>query len=383
MNKRIVFLINHVSFFVSHRLPLALKARDNGYEVILITGMAGSKIMEKEAIKKIKRHNIIHKRTRISASGFNPLYEIIGIVQILYYLLIHKPSLLHVASTKGIVYGGIMSRLINIKGLIVSFAGLGYLFTGKTNLRKKIIQKIFLLFQRFILNHKNVCVIVQNSDDKRFLIENRLTKKKNIELISGSGVDLRKFHFTDEKYSKKIVLFPSRLLINKGVLEFLESAKILTKKYSDWKFILVGPIDYEHPTSLSIKKLKMYLSNKNIEWIDYQTNIFSLYKKSSIVCLPSYREGMPKSILEAAAVGRPVVTTNAIGCKESIKNNITGLMVPARDTKKLTQSIEILIKNKKMRVKFGKQARKFAEQKFDLNDVKNRILNIYNTLLEA
>tara|TARA_Y100001970_G_C14240127_1_gene864390 strand:- start:2037 stop:3188 length:1152 start_codon:yes stop_codon:yes gene_type:complete len=382
MNKKIVFFINHVSFFVSHRLPLALHAKKNGYDVVLITGMAGSEVMEKDAIKVIKKHGITHKRISISASGFRPLSEMIGLIQLMYQLLAYKPSLIHLASTKGIIYGGIIARLINIRGLVVSFAGMGYLFTGKANFKKRVLQEIFLLIQKFILNHKNLCVIVQNKDDKKFLIEKKLTMKKNITLIKGSGVDLKKFKFSKVSNSKNIVLFPSRLLINKGVIEFLESAKILTKKYPNWKFILVGSIDYKHPTSLSIYKLKEFLLNKNIEWIDYQKDIYPFYKKCSIVCLPSYREGMPKSILEAASVGRPVVTSNAIGCKESVLNNVTGLIVPIRNIKKLAHSIEILIKNKNLRVRFGKNAREFAEENFDLNEVKNRILNIYNNLLK-
>ncbi len=380
MNKKIVFFINHVSFFVSHRLPLALHAKKNGYEVILITGMAGSKVMEKDAIKVIKKYGIRHKRISISASGFRPLSELTGLIQLIYELLTYKPSLIHLASTKSIIYGGVIARLINIRGLVVSFAGMGYLFTGKINFRKRLMQKIFLLIQKFILRHKNLCVIVQNQDDKKFLIEKKLTNNKNITLIKGSGVDLKKFKFSEFSNSKNVVLFPSRLLINKGVIEFLESAMFLTKKYPKWKFILAGSIDYKHPTSLSIHKLKEFLLHKNIEWIDYQKDIYPLYKKCSIVCLPSYREGMPKSILEAAATGRPVVTSNAIGCKESVLNNVTGLIVPVRNIKKLTHSIEKLIKNKNLRIRFGKNARKFAEEKFDLNEVKNRILNIYNDL---
>jgi glycosyltransferase involved in cell wall biosynthesis len=383
MKKKIVYLVNHVAFFVSHRLPLAIHAKKNGYQVVLVTGLAGSNSMETEAQKLLKKYDIEHIRVRMSVSSFNILTEFIGVLELTYNLIRIKPSIIHAVSTKGIIYGGILARLLRIKSLVISYAGMGYLFTGNTDSKLKVFQFIFILLQKFILKHKNLRVIIQNNDDKKFLINHNIVKKKYIVFIKGSGVNLKKFAFSPIKQAEKIVLFPSRLLRNKGVIEFLEASKILSKKYPDWRFVLAGSIDYVHPTSISLEDINNFIKIKNIEWVGHQTNILKLYKKSSIVCLPSYREGMPKSLIEAAAVGRPVVTTNAVGCKESVLNKKTGIIVPTKNIDKLAQGIETLIRNKKLRYKYGKDARIFAEKSFDLEDVKDKVQDIYNLLLKV
>lgn len=382
MEKKIVYLVNHVAFFVSHRLPLAINAKKNGYDVVLITGLAGSNVMESEALKLLKKYNIKHIRVGLSASKFNIFSELVGLFNLTYNLIKLRPSILHTVSTKGIIYGGLLAKFLNIKSLVISYAGMGYLFTGETNFKLRSLQFIFIRLQKFILNHKNLKVIVQNEDDKKFLINLNVIKKNDIILIKGSGVDLKKFKFSNLKEAKNIVLFPSRLLKNKGVIEFLKAAEQLAVKYPTWRFILAGSIDYDHPTNVNFKEIENYFKIKNIEWIDHQINIIKLYIKSSIICLPSYREGMPKSILEAAAIGRPVITTNAVGCRESILNNKTGIIVPVKDVDKLSKAMELLIINKQLRHKYGKEARSFAEKYFDLEDVKNKVQKIYNLLLK-
>ena len=246
---------------------------------------------------------------------------------------------------------------------------MGYIFTGQANLAKKFLQNLIIYFQRWIFSYAKIKVIVQNKDDKNFLIRQKIIDKNKIISIKGSGVDLNKFKYSDHKNSKKIVLFPSRLLKNKGILEFLEASKMLSEKYPEWQFLLLGSADYDHPTTIKQNQLNEYLKIKNIKWMGFRSDMYKFYKKCSIVCLPSYREGMPKSLLEAAAVGRPVVTTNVIGCKDAIINNKTGFLVPPRNTSELTNSIEILMNNIKIRSKFGKSGRELAEKTFDLKIV--------------
>ena len=379
--KKIVFFINHAAFFVSHRLPLALHAKKNGYEVFLLTGLPASKTMEIEALKIINKYKINYSRVLISPSGYNFLIDLIGIFQTLIYFIIKRPSIIHTASTKPILYGGLIAKFLRIKGLVVSFAGLGYIFTGQRNFFKKILGAVFIIIQRIILAYPNSRVIVQNKDDQNFLINHQLINKERISLIRGSGVDLKKFKYNNSLNSRRIVLFPSRLLKNKGVTEFLEAAKILTSKYPEWQFHLVGSADYDHPTTIPLKELNKYLKIKNIKWHGYKSNMYPFFKNCSIVCLPSYREGMPKSLLEAAATGKAVVTTNAIGCRDSIVRNKTGYLVPARNIHKLVRSLEILMTDNKIRSKFGKRGRQFAEKTFDLKIVQNKVLKLYEKTL--
>ena len=141
MKKKIVYLVNHVAFFVSHRLPLAIHAKKNGYQVVLVTGLAGSNSMETEAQKLLKKYDIEHIRVRMSVSSFNILTEFIGVLELTYNLIRIKPSIIHAVSTKGIIYGGILARLLRIKSLVISYAGMGYLFTGNTDSKLKVFQR--------------------------------------------------------------------------------------------------------------------------------------------------------------------------------------------------------------------------------------------------
>ena len=151
MDKKIVYFVNHVAFFVSHRLPLAINAKKEGYEVVLITGLAGSNTMEAKAKKLLKKHKIEHIRVRLSVSSLNIFVELIGLLELVYNLIKLRPSIIHVVSTKSIIYGGILARLLNIKSLVISYAGMGYLFTGSINFKIKLFQFIFILIQMVVV----------------------------------------------------------------------------------------------------------------------------------------------------------------------------------------------------------------------------------------
>ena len=378
--KKLVYVINHTAFFVSHRLPLAIAAKKKGWDVLLITGQEGSKVMGKSAEEKLRIHDINHKRVAFTTIGLNPFREILGLIQIFFIVKKYRPDVMHTASPKGNLYGGIIARISGVKGLVVAISGMGFLFTGKSGILKRIAGKIYVKFISIVYSHPNIKIIVQNHDDSDLLINSGIVDKSNVTLIPGSGVELDRYLNISEEESQNLVILPARMLKDKGVLEFVEAVKILKHRGINWQFILVGAADYLNPTSVPREKIEGWVNDGIIDWWGHQEDMFEAYSQAGIVCLPSYREGMPKTLLEAAAAGRAVVTTNVTGCREAILPGKTGLLVNARDSSGLADALEILIRNPKKRLDFGRAGRKLAIEKFDLKIITKDIMNIYSEI---
>ena len=221
-------------------------------------------------------------------------------------------------------------------------------------------------------------IIVQNIDDFKYIKSRLKLKKKELYLIKGgSGVNLDKFQNIKKKNTKNIVMV-SRITVNKGVKEYLDSAKILKKKYPDWNFFLIGSRDYKSPDQLDKNFLNYFEKNKIVKFINFKNDISLILKKSEIFCLPSYREGMPKAVLEALSAGIPVITTNVTGCRDSIINGYNGYLCKPFNSIDLAKKLELLIINTKLRKKFGKNAKDYAKKNFSIKDVTNNIYKIYN-----
>ncbi len=230
------------------------------------------------------------------------------------------------------------------------------------------------------MNHQNKMIIVENKDDYNFLKNKYNLKNKELTLIKGSGVNIKKLKYRN-KNNFKNVLLPARVIKEKGIEEFILAAKSLREKYKDWKFFIAGTIDYEKKSRFNIKKLNILNKNKQVIFLGYVTNMNKIYNYTSIVCLPSYREGFSKTLQEAAAMGIPVVTTNVIGCKDSIIPGETGLLCKPKNFKSLEKKLEILIKDRKKRIKFGFNGRKLAKKEFNLQNVINKNIYLYDKLI--
>jgi glycosyltransferase involved in cell wall biosynthesis len=260
---------------------------------------------------------------------------------------------------------------------------MGFAFTKNdtSNRLRFLISAIYSYLLTFVLNHPSLRVIVQNEDDFHSIISIGNLDPSKVILIPGSGVELQKFlHFKiEEKFP--IVLLPARILWDKGVQEFIDAAKNLKLLMPEWRFILAGAADYNNPTCVP-KSLLEELNTKNIiEWVGHLENIEPYFAKASIVCLPSYREGMPKCLLEGAAAGCAIVTTDAVGCREAILPDITGYLVPIANSNALTNALHTLMNNRELREQFGRSGRELAINKFSLNVVVNENLEIYREML--
>ena len=381
--KKILYVVNHAAFFVSHRLPIAIAARDQGYSIDLVTGRAGSPSMEVFATEKLKTVELRHQRISFSSASLNPFIELLGLIQLIKKVIKIQPAIIHCISPKGVIYGGIAARFTKTKNLVLAISGMGYIFTqgNSSNQLRILLSKIYFLLFTFVLRHSNVRVIVQNEDDRRSIIKIGLLDPNKIVLIPGSGVDLKNFTHSKIETKALIVLLPARMLWDKGVGEFIEAARELKSLMPEWRFILAGAADYQNPTSVPIELLEELNATKIIEWIGHIEDMTPYFTLASIVCLPSYREGMPKCLLEGAAAGCAIVTTDAIGCRDAILQGVSGLLVPVHDSQALKNALYLLMSDRELRENFGHSGRELAISKFGLDLVIKNTLSIYREVL--
>ena len=374
MKTKILFVANVDWFFISHRLVIAEEAKKNGFDVIVAAKDTGR---SQEIIDK----GIQFINLSFSRSGTNLIREFITLIKVfkIYYIL--KPDIVHHITLKPVIYGSLIAKVLKIKGVVNAISGLGYNFTEG---RKSLVQKVMLLIMKFGFNRKNVVIIFQNENDQKELTELGVIHPSNLIVrIKGSGVDLENFHQSSfPSFNRIKILLPIRMLWDKGVKELREASDILNKKYYDnVEFILSGLADEDNKAGVPASYLNDWQDGTYVKWIGHQKNMVEVYQNSHIVVLPSYREGMPKSLIEACAIGRAIVTTNAIGCRECVDEGINGLKVPVKDAQSLANAIESLVNNPNRIIEMGKASRLKAKKEFDINFVLQIHSQIYNQYL--
>jgi glycosyltransferase involved in cell wall biosynthesis len=382
-DKRVAYVVNHVAFFVSHRLPLAIGVRQAGFSVRLLTGQAGSQEMEQLAQAQLQAAGVEHHRAFFSSAGMNPFVELLGVLQLVWFMLRYKPDVVHCASPKGLLYGGIAARLCRVRGLVLAISGMGFAYTQGVGRRgaRAFARKVYGALAGFAFNHPNVRVIVQNQDDYQAVIENGLADENCVTLIPGSGVDLSLFEGCSPADKVRMVLLPARMLKDKGVGEFVEAARKLKSVAPDWRFVLAGAAGYGNPSAIGLEQLQAWQTEGCIEWLGHVDDMTPLFREAAIVCLPSYREGMPKALLEAAAAGCAVVTTDVPGCREAVEPGVTGDLVQARDSVSLAKALLSLIDDEQRQKLYGIKGQERAKAIFSLASVVSQTLNIYDGVL--
>lgn len=384
VKKRIAYVVNHAAFFVSHRLPLVHGARQEGFDICLLTGQAGSKEMEQSAVMQLRSAGVVHRRAAFRSSGMNPLIELLGILQLACFILWFRPDIVHCASPKGVLYGGLVARICRVRGLVLAISGMGYAYTVGTerSVVRSLVRRVYDALAGFAFHHPNVRVIVQNQDDRQAVINKGLTHASSLYLIPGSGVDLSLFEGCSAINKSSIVLLPARMLKDKGIEEFVKAARLVKAVAPDWRFVLAGAAGYDNPSSIGETQLHAWQAEGCVEWLGHVNDMTPLFRESAIVCLPSYREGMPKALLEAAAAGCAVVTTDVTGCREAIEPGVTGDLVPVRDSNGLADVILSLIKDKSRRQAYGTKGQERARTLFSVDSVITQTINIYKELLD-
>jgi glycosyltransferase involved in cell wall biosynthesis len=311
--------------------------------------------------------------------GYSNLYsEFKSWVEIYRILRSVSPDVLELITIKAVVYGGLVSKLLKINKTVFYMSGLGAVFTNHTTLGRLKAAIITNLY-KFIMRSTSTEVIVENDDDKHtFTSVVRLTETQ-VHLIPGVGVDMKQFSPENPRMSRNLrVAMVSRLLYDKGVLEFFEAAKLCKSTRPEVEFLLVGDTDPTNPASVSQKDLEDFRRDNTVELLGHSTDVASLMKTFDILVLPSYREGFPKVIMEAAATGLPVVTTDVTGCRSAVVHNKTGLIVPSKNVEALSKSIGKLLDSAGLRSAMGDNAREFAALNFDVNRLSATHISVWN-----
>lgn len=374
-SKKIVYLISEDWYFYSHRFDLAKASIKQGYQVTLITrvGQYGD-IITKAGI------NLIDVNFRRAA--MNPLADLIVLFRVSGIYRRIKPDIVHHVSLKPILIGSIACLFNSVPVVINAVTGLGNLFfSGKksTAMLRMLVQPVLLS----LLNRRNSWVILQNRDDQKDLTAQGMWTERS-ELIKGSGVDLEKFSYTVESNVIPVIILAARMLRYKGISEFVEAARLCDKSGLKARFVLVGDVDSENPLSLTRQDLEQWHNEGIVEWWGHHNDMPEVMRKASIICLPNYyREGLPKTLLEAAASGRPVIATDVPGCREIVINGKNGLLVPVKNADSLAQAITRLAKDKQLRVMMGEYGRKIVESEFSADIINSQILELYERALIA
>ena len=291
-----------------------------------------------------------------------------------------KPDLVHHFTVKCVLYGSLACRLLGIRSVVNSVPGLGYVFMGSEGARKWL-RGLIKASYRWLL--KPTWVVFLNPDDRSFFLENHLVDPGRAMLIRGDGVDLQRFSPQPEPVGVPLVVLPARMLWDKGVGEFVSAARILRSKGSSARFALVGDIYKDNPASVETSQLQEWEREAVIEWWGWKEHMDAVYAQAAVVCLPSYREGMPKTLIEAAACGRPIVASDVPGCREVVRHGVNGLLVPARDPEALAEALNDLLRNPIKRRQMGIQGRAIAEKEFSMESIISQTFALYRTCCNA
>lgn len=370
---RLLFVVNNPAFFLSHRLPLALAAQRAGYEVHVAT-MAGASVVE------IQSHGLTLHVIPMTRSGKNPFKEVRSVWALWRLFRRVQPDLVHLVTIKPVLYGGIAARLARVPGMVAAISGLGFVFVS-TSWKVRLLRVIVGRLYRLALGHPNSRVILQNGSDREVLTALGAIKESQVVLIRGSGVDLDAYAGKPEPSAPIIAIMVARLLRDKGVQEFIEAARLLKQSNVPVTMRLVGSVDPGNPASMAQAEIDQAHRDGLIDALGERRDIAALYASAHIAVLPSYREGLPKSLIEAAACARAVVTTNVPGCRDAIVPDSTGILVPPRDAAALAEAIKRLVLDPALRQHMGQEGRRWAEREFNVQEVCSRHLAIYADLL--
>lgn len=368
--KHICIFINVDWFLLSHFTNYLKKIISKDYDVTVITLNTG----RCNEIKSLGA-NVIEIDINRGYSNF--ISEIRSLKEVYFSIRKLSPDVLELITIKPVIYGGLVARLLKVKKVIFYISGMGAIFTNKT-LVGKIRMSIISLVYKFIMKSTSAKVIVENNDDKKIFTSMKVPSE-SIFLIPGVGVDLEKFFPIKVKSSSYLkVGLASRLLYDKGIIEYIEAAKICKNEIPNADFLLIGDIDPTNPASLTEKEVDDINKEGVVKLLGYQRDMPKILKNLDIFVLPSYREGFPKVIMEASASGLPIVATDVTGCNSAVIDNQTGFLVPAKNTIALSEAILKLLTSSKSREIFAKNARRFAASNFEVNTLSLEHLNVWD-----
>ena len=370
---KILLFANTDWYLYNFRLSLAKDLRNQGHEVILLSPPGNfQKLLEENGFQLIS--------FSFSRQGINPLYEIWTLWQLIrIYHKVH-PDIVHHFTIKPVIYGSLAAHFLHIRGIINSITGLGHLFIDPSP-----ITRLLRIVARWLyrISLRNTQVIFENPEDRDIFIKKRLLKAERSHLIMGTGVDVEKFRPVNKNNDTLVVLFSSRMLATKGVLEYMEAVRILKQNGLKARFALAGTTDPGNPASVTDGQIESWNQSGLVEWWGWREDMPNTLAQTDIFCLPSYREGVPNALIEACACGLPIVTTDVPGCRDVVTHGVNGLLVPVKNASALAAALETLLTRPDLRQSMGTAGRETAINKFSITKVNVETLGVYKVLRSA
>lgn len=372
---KVLFAVTEDWYFWSHREPLAAQLRADGCDIVVATRF--NKLRE-----AFEGRGLYCVPMTFERSLRHPLRDIRAAIALWRNVVRLSPDVVHLVSLKPIVLSFLSILATRKTRFVAAFTGMGYLFSSSDN-RARLVQRVIVVMLRLLLSRSNVWVIVQNEDDRELLRQHDLGSPERTRLIAGVGVDLQKFSPTPLSHDRTIVVLPARLIWDKGIAEFVAAAAIVRAKHMQAEFVLVGDLDPDNPAAIPETQIQLWLKRGDIQWWGHQEDMAAVYQTASIVCLPSYREGLPKVLLEAAACGRPLIATDVPGCRDVCRDGVNGLLVAPRDEHALAHAIIALIDEPARAAGYGAAARETVETHYALEKISRSTLEFYRRMLAA
>ncbi len=378
MPSKIVLFANTDWYLYNFRRSLALALKDAGYEVLMLSPDGGYGV-------KLRALGLRWEPLAMDRRSLNPLREMAVLWRLVRLFRRERPALVHGFTIKCAVYGALAARLAQVPARVNAVAGMGYVFSSG-DLKARALRPLVRALLRLALSGEHARLILQNPDDVALFERAGLVDAPRIRLIRGSGVDCVRFvpraPSGDSTDSPLRILLAARLLWDKGIAEYVDAARALHRRYPHACFLLAGTPDPGNPAAVPETTVRRWVGEGVLEWLGHVDDMAALLASVDIVVLPSYREGLPKSLIEAAACALPLVTCDVPGCREVVTDGVTGLLVPPQDAEALAEAIGRLIESPKLRAELGQAARTKALAEFDERIVIDKTQTVYRELLE-
>lgn len=357
MAKKVLMVANTSWYLYNFRLPLARYLRDQGYEVVFVSPPDAY-------VERLQSEHFRWVCLDLNRRSVNPLREFIALFRFWKIYRDESPNVVHHFTIKCVLYGTIAAKVAGVRAVVNAITGLGHAFIGQGWMHRAI--RPFLRFvYRKILTARRVQVIFQNRDDYREFQELKMVDPDKVTIIRGSGINLTRFRPRPGALDGApcpTILLAARLIREKGVVEYVEAARELRSKGIEARFCLAGQVDSGNPSAISEALLEGWCAEGAIDYLGYTDHIEEFLAMANVVVLPSYREGTPRVLLEAAAMGKPIVATDVPGCREVVQHQVNGLLVPARDSRSLADALERLITDPATARRYGDMGREIALQ---------------------
>ena len=372
---RLLFVVNIPRFFVSHRLPLALAAREAGFEVHVATADT-----DEANLDVIREHGLALHALPLEQHGTRPLRELRTVLALVALFLRLRPDLVHLVTIKPVLYGGLAARITRRRAVVAAMSGLGRAFLDDAG-RRRHPGRWMTLALRVATGGRGIHVLVQNADDLRTLEEIRVAREGRSSVIPGSGVDTDEFRPSpppSDGTTDVRLLYAGRLMRQKGLGEYLEVAQRLAGRA---RFLVAGYSEAGSPDSIDVETMESLTRDGAIEWLGSRSDMPAVISGADVVVLASYAEGFPKTLIEASASGRPIVASDAPGCRDVCHDEVNGLLVRPADVDHLERAVLRLIDDPGLRARLGAAGRDLAVRDFALERVLRATLDLYETLL--